>query len=153
MVRIAKSSYVWLSFVLLKVAASNHRKGIDGVRTDRSNSLVMLVLLGVSVFVYNFAAGIYFATGEEPLPTLEFLYQAAFLCGVVWWLQAEVVRSAVTPVYCSGVLVGLGWLFIIPYHLLKTRGFKGLIPLFALIGAFLAAHILALVVYAVFLWS
>ena len=123
------------------------------MRTERSNSLVMLVLLCVSVFVYNFAAGIYFATGEEPLPTLEFLYQAACLCGVVWWLQAEVVRSAVTPVYCSGVLVGLGWLFIIPYHLLKTRGFKGLIPLFALIGSFLAAYVLALVVYAVFLWK
>jgi hypothetical protein len=107
----------------------------------------MLVLLGVLVFVYNLAAGIYRVSGLEPLPTVEFLYTAAFICGVVWWLQAEARASAVQPVYCSGLLVGIGWLFIIPYHLLKTRGARGLIPLFALIGSFVAAQILSVVVY------
>lgn len=120
--------------------------------TNQNRSLVMLVLLGVTVFVNNFAYGIYYATGVEPSPTVEFLYTGAFICGVVWWLQAE-AGSAVNPVYCSGLLVGIGWLFIIPYHLLQTRGLKGLIPLFALIGSFFAAHILALVVYGVFLWN
>lgn len=120
---------------------------------ERKSSLLMLVLLGLSVFVYNFAAGIYQAAGLEPLPTLEFLYNGAFLCGVVWWLQAEVARTAVSSAYCSGLVVGAGWLFIIPYHLIKTRGWKGLLPLFALIGSFLMAHILAVIVYAVFQWS
>ena len=89
----------------------------------------------------------------EPLPTVEFLYSGVFICGVIWWLQAEPARSAVNPIYCSGLLVGTGWFFIIPYHLLKTRGWKGLIPLFALIGSFLAAHVLALIVYVVFLFN
>lgn len=113
----------------------------------------MLVLLSIAVFVYNFSAGLYYARGMETLPALDFLYTGLFLCGVIWWLKAEAVRSAVNPVYCSGMLVGTGWLFIIPYHLLKTRGWKGLIPLFALIGSFLAAHVLALIVYVVFLWN
>ena len=110
----------------------------------------MLVLLGVLVFVYHFGVGIYYARGLEPLPAFEFLYTAGFLCGVVWWLKAEARGSAVNPVYCSGLLVGIGWLIIIPYHLLKTRGVKGLIPLLALMGSFLVAQLLAAVVYITF---
>jgi hypothetical protein len=107
----------------------------------------MLVLLGALVFVYNLGAGIYRVTELEPSPTVEFLYSAAFLCGVVWWLQAEVGRSAVQPVYCSGLLVSIGWLIIIPYHLLKTRGARGLLPLLALISSFIIAQILSLILY------
>lgn len=110
----------------------------------------MLVLLMILVFVYNFAAGFYLAQGMEPLPTAEFLYTGAFICGVVWWLNAEAGTSAATPVYCRGLLVGIGWFVIIPYHLLKTRGVKGLIPLVALVGSFFAAYISAFMVYMIF---
>lgn len=107
----------------------------------------MLVLLGILVFVYHFGMGIYYTWGLEPSPTFEFLYFAAFLCGVVWWLKAEARRYPVKPLYCPGLLVGYGWIIIIPYHLFKTRGVKGLIPLLALVGSILAAYLLAVVVY------
>jgi len=110
----------------------------------------MLVLLIILVFIYHVGAAIYQALGLEPLPTFEFLYHAAFLSGVIWWLRADKKRSAVKPVYCQGMLVGIGWLIIIPYHLLKTRGTKGLLTLFALLGSFLLAQILATVVYFAF---
>ena len=108
----------------------------------------MLVLLGVLVFVYHLGFGIYGAMELEPAPAFEFLYNAAFICGVVWWLRAEAKSSPVARIYCEGTLVGIGWLFIIPYHLLKTRGVKGLIPLLALIFTFVASKVLAAVVYA-----
>lgn len=107
----------------------------------------MLVLLGVLVFVRNLGIGIYYACGLEPSPMFGFLYTGAFLCGVVWWLRAEAKSSPVVPIYCEGLLVAFGWLFIIPYHLLKTRGVKGLIPLFALICTYVASQMLAVVVY------
>ena len=110
----------------------------------------MLVLLIILIFIYHVGGAIYQSLGLEPLPTVEFLYEAAFLSGVVWWLRADKKRSAVKPVYCQGMLVGIGWLVIIPYHLLKTRGIKGLLPLFALLGSFLLARILATVVYFAF---
>jgi hypothetical protein len=113
-------------------------------------SPILLVLLGVLIFVYHLGVGIYYFRDMEPLPALEFLYTVGFLCGVVWWLQAEARRSAVKQVYCPGLLVGIGWLIIIPYHLLKTRGVRGFIPLLALLGSFLFAYILAAVVYAMF---
>ncbi|HJS25138.1 MAG TPA: hypothetical protein VJ751_12340 [Pyrinomonadaceae bacterium] len=106
----------------------------------------MLILLGVLMFVYHLGRGIYFARGLEPLPTVEFLYTAGFICGVVWWLRADAKSSAVTRTYCDGLLVGIGWIFIIPYHLFKTRGVKGLIPLFALILTFIASYVLAAIV-------
>ena len=102
----------------------------------------MLVLLGVLVFVYHLGFGIYYALGLEPSPAFEFLYSAAFICAVVWWLRAETKSSPVARIYCEGAVVGFAWVFIIPYHLLKTRGVKGLIPLFALIFTFIASNVL-----------
>jgi hypothetical protein len=107
----------------------------------------MLVLLAILIFVYNFAAVFYALSGVELSPQFEFLYLAAFPCGVIWWLRSETRRSAVTSVYCHGVLMGAGWFVIIPYHLLKTRGARGFLPLLLLVGSFFAAYILAAVVY------
>jgi hypothetical protein len=107
----------------------------------------MFVLLVIRVFVYHFGIGIYSALGLEPLPTFEFLYTSAFLCGVVWWLRAETRRYALRPVYCLGLLVGIGWIIMIPYHLLKTRGVRGLIPLLALLVSLIAARLLAVSVH------
>jgi hypothetical protein len=113
------------------------------------SSTPMLVLLGILVFVYHFDTGFCFARGLESVPGFEFLYDAAFLCGVVWWLKAEARKDAIKLVYCPGLLVGVGWIIIIPYYLIKTRGVRGLIPLFALIGSFLSAHLLAEFVYLI----
>jgi hypothetical protein len=113
---------------------------------ERKNSLTLLVLLCALVFVYHFASGIYYARGLGPSPTIEFLYPAAFVCGVVWWLQEEASRSGIKPVYCRGLLVSVGWLFMIPYYLLKARGVRGLIPLSALVGSFLLAYVLVVIV-------
>jgi len=106
----------------------------------------MLVLLGAGIFIYHLGAGILAARRLEPIPAFEFLYDVVLICGTIWWLQAEVKRSPVTQVYCPGVLITALWPFIIPYHLLKTRGIKGLLPIFALIGVFVFARLLAAVV-------
>ncbi len=118
---------------------------------NERSSLPMLVLLGILVFVYHFGMGIYYAGGLEPSPTFEFLYYSAFLCGVVWWLRAEARRYPVKPVYCPGLLVGYGWIIIVPYHLFKTRGLRGSLPILALIGIMLAAYLLALFAFMIFL--
>ena len=113
-------------------------------------SFIMLVLIGLSIFIYNLGLGVFNVRGLEPLPSFEFLYSAIFICGVVWWLRAEIQSSPVTRLYCAGMLVSAAWPIIIPYHLLKTRGVKGLLPLFALIGTFVVAKALATVMYLVF---
>lgn len=119
------------------------------VPADRISSRRMFALLAILIFVYTFGAGIYRAGGLEPSPALDFIYSAAFLCGTFWWLRADASRHSAWPLYCPGVLLQAGWIVIIPYHLLKTRGVKGLLPLLALIGSFIAANILALVLFVI----
>ena len=117
---------------------------------ERKTSIIMLILLTLMIVVYHLGIIIYFVLGEEPLPAFEFLYTAGFLCGIVWFLKAEVERSAAARAYCPGVTIGLAWFFLLTYHLLKSRGVRGLIPLFALIGTYLALQILAAIVYVMY---
>ena len=107
----------------------------------------MLVLLGVAIFIYHLSSGILDTLRLDRLPSVEFLYWAICLCGVVWWLRAEAQSSPATGLYCAGVFAIVAWPIIIAYHLLKTRGVRGLIPLLALIGAFVFARMLAVVIY------
>lgn len=101
----------------------------------------MLVLLAVMMVVYHVGIMIYFVLGEEPLPTFEFLYMFGFLCGIVWFFKAESERSEVARAYCPGVTIGMAWVFLLPYHLIRSRGVRGLIPLFALGGTWLVLQI------------
>ena len=114
---------------------------------EQNRSVAMLVLLGALIFIYHLDLGILKDRGLEPLPALEFLYPAMFYCGVVWWLRAEAKKSPVTQMYCPGLIAITAWPIIISYHLLKTRGVRGLLPLFALLGTFVLARVLATVIY------
>ena len=111
----------------------------------------MLVLLAILVFVYNFTLTLYLLTGVEPLPTVEFLYFVGFACATVWWLRSETHKSAVSNVYCPGLLMNIGWFVIIPYHLIQTRGWKGLLPVLLLVACYLGSLALGAIVYIVFL--
>jgi len=116
------------------------------VAEGRKTSIILLVLLIALMVVNHVGVIIYLAAGLEPLPLFEFLYTFGFLCGVVWFLKAESGRSAAARAYCPGVTIGIGWLFLLPYHLLKSRGVRGLIPLFALLGTYLALQTLEVIV-------
>lgn len=110
----------------------------------------MLILLAILIFIYNFIAVFYALSGIEPLPTVEFLYVAAFPCGVAWWLRTDKHKSDATRLYCQGLMAYTGAIFIIPYHLLKTRGVKGLLPLLVLLVSYFGSQILAAAIYFVF---
>jgi hypothetical protein len=118
--------------------------------TAERNSLILLVLLIALMIVYHVGVIIYFALGLEPLPTFKFLYHFGFICGIIWFFKAEADRSALARVYCPGVVIGMGWFFLLPYHLLKSRGVRGLIPLFALVGTYLTLQVLAAIVYVIY---
>jgi len=116
------------------------------VVTERKSSVFMLVMLALMMVVYHVGIMIYFVLGEEPLPTFEFVYRFGFLCGVVWFLKAEAERSEVARAYCPGVTIGMAWIFLLPYHLIKSRGVRGLLPLFGLIGTYIVLQILTTIV-------
>jgi len=120
------------------------------VIAERKSSLIMLGLLVILTFVYHTGASIYQLMRVDSLPTFEFLHIVALSCGVVWWLRADAKSSSAKALYCDGLLVSLGWIIILPYHLVKTRGVKGVIPILALIGSLILSQVVAAVVYVVF---
>jgi hypothetical protein len=107
----------------------------------------MLVLFAILIFIYNFAAALFLASGFELSAAVEYLYAAMFPCAAIWWLRSDAYRSSVKPLYCQGMMMGIGWFVIIPYHLLKTRGAKGFLPLLLLAGSFVTARTAATVIY------
>jgi hypothetical protein len=114
------------------------------------NPRPMLILLAILIFIYNFTAMFYQLSGIEPLPTVEFLYVVALPCGIVWWFRSETCKSAVTQVYCEGMTTYYAFVFTVPYHLLKTRGVKGLLPLLVLVASYVGSQLLAVILYFVF---
>jgi hypothetical protein len=111
---------------------------------------IMLVFLTILVLIYHFGVGFYNARGIEPSPAFELLYTTGFLCSIIWWLEDDARKYHVTPVYCLGFLVSIAWMIVIPYHLFKTRGVKGLITIFTLAGIFLVAQFIAAFTYMLF---
>ena len=118
--------------------------------TDRKSSMIMLALLVTMMIVYHVGIIIYFVLGAEPLQAFEFLYTFGFICGIVWFLQAEADRSAAARAYCPGVTIGMAWFFLLPYHLLKSRGARGLIPLFALFGTWVTLQVISAIVHIMY---
>ena len=117
---------------------------------ERKHSTIMLGLLVTLMIVYHVGIIIYFVIARDPLPLFEHLYTFGFICGVVWFLKAESQRSAAGRAYCPGVTIGMAWVFLLPYHLLKSRGVRGLIPLSLMIGTYLALQTIAGIVHVIY---
>ena len=109
----------------------------------------MFLLLIILILIYNIGFTLCLLAGSELSLGVQFLYRAAFICAVGWWLQVEMRRNNTQSLYCRGLLIHIAWPMIIPYYLYKSRGLKCLIPIAILIGVFILAQIIAVFVYTV----
>ena len=56
---------------------------------------------------------------------------------IAYWLEADTRRTRLMRVYDRELFFFIGWPFIVPYYLVKTRGFrKGLTIMLEWIGVF-----------------
>lgn len=104
----------------------------------------------IFLFFVQAATGLYLASGVEPSPTFDFLDRAGFLCLAVWWLNADSRRHRVKQPYDIGLLLVFAWMLIVPYHLIKTRGRRGLLSLLLLIGLFVSGYMVTFASYMLF---
>ncbi len=107
----------------------------------------MLVLLAILVFVFSLSHTFYSLEGLEFPLLAEVLYRASFICAIGWWIREENRRHRITPIYCDGLFVGVGWFVLIPYYLFKTHGLKAFIPLVTLILVVVAGSIVGGLAY------
>jgi hypothetical protein len=85
------------------------------------------------------AHGIYLASEIEPPPAFTLIDTVGLLWIVGWWLLTDSRKRGIAWVYDIGFFLSIAWPFIMPYYLFKTRRAKGLLLIFAFIGAYIGA--------------
>jgi hypothetical protein len=92
-------------------------------------------------------AAVYTAAGVEPAPAIwMFVTSAPAIC-VFLWLQKDAARTHVGSVLDLGYFLFLAWPVVLPWYLVKTRGWKGLITLGGMLALVCAPYLAALFVY------
>lgn len=102
------------------------------------------------IFFTQFVATMYAAWQLETPAAFEALYAVAFLWLVWWWLVTDCRATGVTWPMDLGMFLYMGWIFILPYYLFKTRGLKAVIGIASFVGIFVAGWLTAAIVIVVF---
>jgi len=117
--------------------------------TSRMRSLFSAPVIVLCVFVVftQMTEVLYFAY-ELPLPqSFNILYVLGFWGILCWWLREDSKKYGVSWVLDIGFFLYVAWIFIVPYHLFKTRGLKAFVTILLFIGIFAVAYLLSLIVY------
>jgi hypothetical protein len=104
------------------------------------------ILLYSFVVVTQFGFGLYLGRQMETPPAYTLLHWAAQLWIIGWWLRADSRKRGIVWVYDLGFFLSIAWPLIIPYHLLKTRGAKGLLVILGWVAAYYGAAIAGMIV-------
>ena len=105
-----------------------------------------LICLAIFLLIVHVASGLYFARDLEPSPSFYLLYSFGFFMLVAWWLKEDSKSYGINWVYDMGLFLYLGWVFILPYYLFKTRGIKAFITILSFIGIFVGTYLIGVIV-------
>jgi hypothetical protein len=108
------------------------RKPLSGLSSP--TALLYLYLIAAQV-----VTGVYLAREAKLPPAFSMLYPLGLLWAVGWWLRRDSVGRGVGWVFDMGLFLYIAWPVVMPYHLLKTRGAKGLLAILAFAGAYVGA--------------
>jgi hypothetical protein len=109
------------------------------------------------LFLFTFFSSLvstFYAAWELRLPLLIDVFSPIVYAWLLWWwLTDDSRRSNLEwPAVDLGFFVYIAWFAIIPYHLFKTRGVRGLLGILALVGAYIAGWLSGVwVIYVVWL--
>lgn len=109
----------------------------------------MLILLAILIFIYNLGFSLLLLQHGEPSFLAHLLYQALFISGFGAWLHRDLRQQRIEPVYCSGLFLQVGWMFVVPYYLYKTRKLKAFVPIGILVGSFILSQVIAIICYVI----
>jgi hypothetical protein len=85
------------------------------------------------LFVVQFFDSFYASRRLETPWLFDILSRVALIWLIWWWLRDDSRRLGITWVLDLGMFLVIAWIFILPYHLFKTRGLKAFIPILAFI--------------------
>lgn len=105
-----------------------------------------------AIFVYVFFSWFVetlYASQQIETPWIWYgLSQIVLVWLVWWWLVDDSRKRGIGWGMDLGMFLYIAWIFVLPYHLFKTRGWSGFIPILFFILTALAGT-----ATAVFVWS
>lgn len=107
--------------------------------------LVMLIVLFV---IGNAGTALAAAAGHPLRPAFLLLYYGGVAWALAWGVMADCRERGIPTSVDHGWFVFYAWPLVVPYHLLKTRGWRGCGVIALLIAAFVGTYLGALVVAA-----
>lgn len=107
-------------------------------------------LLYLTVFITQFAHGLYLGAYLEQPAGFVLLDWVLFLWVIGWWVRTDSRKRGAELTYDTGFFLVIAWPIFMPYYLLKTRGARGLLIILAFIGAYLGAGILGIILSVTF---
>lgn len=96
-------------------------------------------LIFLIIGVGRFAQGVYLYSFFATPQLFEAAYALAFAMAIVCWLRIDCARRGLSPPFDLGLLLCIAWPILLPYYLLKTRGWRAIIPIFLFVFVFLGA--------------
>ena len=109
-----------------------------------SRTLSPTVLLYSFVVITQLGFGIYLGQQIEAPGAYALLHWAAQLWIIGWWLRRDSRKRGMIQIYDIGLFLYLAWPLVMPYHLLKTRGARGLLVILGFIGAYAGAGLIGI---------
>jgi hypothetical protein len=104
---------------------------------------------GVFFLMVNLASVLYALNRMRPSGSFVFVCYLGAALVVAYWILADSRRLGLGGSVDQGWFVFAAWPLALPYHLFKTRGIKGAVTLFGLVGLFVLTYGVSLVVFFV----
>jgi hypothetical protein len=111
------------------------------------SSLRSLYLLWLIATALLFAVGVGFATryGEEVPRSTEWLWYFSSGLALAWWVRADGRARRFAVPFEFEAVVFFSWPLAVPYYLLSTRRWRGVIAGIGILGLFLLPTLVAIV--------
>lgn len=103
--------------------------------------------LAAYFLVANMINAVYAAYGQEPSAAYLLLYYLGRGLVVAHWILTDQRRLGAPRSLDSGWFAFIAWPLVLPYHLVKTRGWKGIGTLLGMIALYLVTYGLSLLCF------
>jgi hypothetical protein len=119
------------------------------MRNEKNQNYIIIGVLIVSI-LYGLLE-IFAALKEQVTSeTTSFLWAIIFALVVALWTSSDAKSRDLYKPYEYSYFVFLLWPFVLPYHLVKTRGTEGLLMFLGFLGLYLLPFLSGLVAWAYF---
>jgi hypothetical protein len=107
------------------------------------------IALATFLVAADVATGLYNVRGIEPSGAFWLVYAIGAAYVFTFWIHADCRRLGVEEPLDLGLFVLIGWPLSYAYHLVKTRGWRGLLTLLVLVSLNVAAYLLSLLTLSI----